>query len=184
MYRYHNNYEGYEFDENNYSVKYPWLTRSTMEYLPEDGWQFIEYKNYLNSKVNEKVSESDYKQGIRYLMVKLLGPGSVEQYNNFEPIDFSTQTRRGFFQFTEDDLLTLDLTQSQIDEGYRYLKIYVPSRQFRKGWTTLLEKENGWEVPHKIRQRRSRKQRKSRKQRDTGDKSILDEVKKYISIES
>ena len=175
--------KNYEFTENGTSVDFPWLTMSTMEYTFERGYQFIEHQNFLNSKVNDKVSEADYRDNIRYLKIKLLGEMTAERYLKLEDIDEDSNVQRKFCRILDQDLLELDLSQKELEDGFRYLKIYLPFDTFERGWLTTSEIEEGWSVSGKrnvVKSTSSKRRRKFRKRQK--ESKMMDEVKKYISI--
>lgn len=172
------------FNEVTYSVKFPWLPHTSSEYTYERGYQFIEYQNFLNSSVNDKVSELDYYNGMRYLKVKLSGKVFAVEFNKFEEIDSQSKIQRRFCRVLDSDILELDLNQNELAAGFRYLKIYLPFDSFSRGWLTASEKEDGWKIsgkkPRAPRDYSAQKRRKFRKHAKAN--SMLDEVKKYISI--
>ncbi|ADO67129.1 hypothetical protein crov096 [Cafeteria roenbergensis virus] len=172
------------FNQPTYSVKFPWLTHTNGEYTYERGYQFIEYQNFLNSSVNDKVGEFDYYNGMRYLKVKLSGKVTAAEYKEFDEIDEQSKIQRRLCRVLSSDILELDLNQNELAAGFRYLKIYLPFDSFSRGWFTASEKEDGWKIsgkrPRATRDYSAQKRRKFRKQAKSN--SMLEEVKKYISI--
>lgn len=171
------------YNDEGFSLEFPWLTMSTMEYTQEAGWQFVEYKNYLDNKTNEKVSESDYNNGMRYLRVKLMGHMTAERFNSLQDLDSDSNKQRRYCKVLDSDLLTLDLTHKQVEEGYRYLRIYVPTGKLQRGWTTMSERDDGWEIAYGPRAKTILSKNQKRKIRKRRNNKIMDDVKKYISIE-
>ena len=98
----------------------PWLTNSTAEFVEDNNWYFIKYKNYLNKKVNEKVSEDEYKNNIRYLKVKLMKNMTPKKHNDFLEKEHKT-VRMSLCKLVENvdlidlDLLDLDLEDVEVD---------------------------------------------------------------------
>lgn len=129
-----------------------------------DNIKIIEYENKLDDKVNEKVSETEYKLGMRYLKIKILG--------NDEKIYVDESKNRKLCNIIESDLLDLDLDQEELNNGYKYLKIYLPHQEFSKGWMSYSEKDSGWEVY-------SKKKVKNKKHKKN---NLMSEIKKYILV--
>lgn len=176
----------YKYNEDGSSVDFPWLNHTCMDLTFDKGYQYIEYQNFLSSKVNEKVSEADYDKGIRYLKVKLLGKMTADKFSKFTPVDSKSKIQRKFCRIQPNELLELDLNQQELSEGFRYLRIYVPFDILPKGWITMSEKEDGWQVAGKKRSRKSVSTHKSRRKqaKRARDPKMMEEVKKYISIQS
>ena len=173
------------FTEEGFHKEMPWLTYSTMEYVPENGYQFIEHGKFLDKKINEKVSESDYYSGTRYLKIKLMGEMTAERYVNLKPVEKEDSVYRKYCRVLESDLVSLDLTQKELNDGFRYLKIYVPTGRFEEGWVTYSEVDDGWQVSYKKNKVKSgvssSKRRKMNRRKN--QQKMMDEVKKYISVE-
>lgn len=176
--------EEHLYNAEGFSLQYPWLTMSTINYAEEDGWQFVEYKNFLDKKTNEKVSESDYYNGVRYLRVKLMGNMTADRFNSLKDVDPEDRKQRRFCKVLDSDMLTLDLTHKQVEDGYRYLKVYVPTGRLERGWLTLSEQEDGWDIAYGPTTQSLMSKNKKRKLRKIkNDSKIMEDVKKYISIE-
>lgn len=171
---------------------YPWLTSSSSEYSSENGWRMIKFRDYLDRKINEKVSESDYRSGVRYLRVKILKNPTEQQNEDFnDKMAENTKVQYRWCKIQESDLLELDLSQDELTNGHRFLKIYLPHYLYSKGWVSLSEKNDGWKVSGEaIPKRVYLKKKKEKKdkfmyknKRVNSLNSVSDEVKKYIKIE-
>lgn len=172
------------FDKNGFHKEMPWLSYTTMEYIPKNGYQFIEYSKFLDKKINEKVSEEEFFNGTRYLKIKLMGHITPEKYEELKLINKDNKVLYKYCYILECDLLTLDLTQKEQNNGYRYLKIYVINNRFEKGWITYSEKEQGWEVSYNKNTKTNLSRTKKRKLNyRKNQQKMMDEVKKYISVE-
>ena len=171
------------FDEEGRHKKMPWLTYSTMEYSPENGYCFIEHFKSLDTKLNEKVSESDYYNGVRYLKIRLMKNMDANRYNQIKPLSENSSKVRAYRRILDSDIIELDLTQSEYEKGYRYIKINMPTNKLENGWLTFSELEDGWNVStSKIATRVSENKKRKFRKRQNQNK-MMDEVKKYISVE-
>jgi hypothetical protein len=113
-----------------------------------------------------------------------MGEMTADRYSGLKPVTKEDKVFRKFCRVLDSDLLTLDLTQEEQDRGHRYLKIYVPTGRFEEGWLTYSEIEDGWNVSCQKTIRRDVSASKRRKlNRRKNQKKMLDEVKKYISVE-
>ena len=155
-----------------YVPEYKWLTHTTTEYTPENGWKFIEHEKHLDSELVKKVSEDDYRNGMRYLKVKFLG--------DINPFEFKRDKNKEYrySKIVDSDIVNLDLSQRELKEGYRYLRVYAPRKRFRYGWVSYSEKYDGW-VVNKNKHKPRRFKGKKRPKREY---KMMDEVKKYINI--
>jgi hypothetical protein len=163
---------------HHFKPDYNWLTLTTDNCTPENGWKFIEYEKHLDADLVKKVSESDYKSGMRYLKVRFLG--------DINPHEFKRKSAKEYkyAKVVESDIVNLDLSQSELSKGYRYIKVYVPNSRFRFGWVTYSEKEEGWITNKKKTPKRRyvSKRRNFRKRTDPSNTKMLDEIKQYISV--
>lgn len=157
-----------------YSLKYNWLTPTTTEYTPEAGWKFIEHDKHLDSELVKKVSENDYKNGMRYLKIRFLGDIDPFTYKRDKTKEYR------YAKIIDSDIVNLDLSQKELNNGFRYIKVYAPRKRFRFGWVSYSEKNDGWEVIK--RKHRNRKFHGKRKPYKKDKKNMMEEVKKYINI--
>ena len=163
-------------------------TNRINDYKYENGYQFIKYKNNLDSKINKKVSEVDYKKGIRYLKIKLMGNISDKKKSELKEIDPLSKNQRKFCRICETDIINLDLTQENLDKGYRYLKINLPFKSFEQGWLTQSDIDEGWKIAGNrkdIRRTRLKKVFKKKyipKKKNKDDLKLMEEVKQYITV--
>ena len=58
-----------------------------MEYHPDNGYKFVEFNKYVDKKINEKVSEKDYYDGMRYLKMRF-----INFYTQINDISLSLRT--------------------------------------------------------------------------------------------
>jgi len=165
-----------ENDEVDEMRNYPWIKNTFTDCIPENKWTFIEYENYLNSKTNDKVAQEEYYSGVRYLKIRLVDTTKDTDYKALVASSDSN-IKYKYCHIIESDLLRLDLTQTEIGEGFRYLKIYVPYLSIRKGWTTMSEYDDGWIVSKNKSVRNKKKN--SKKYKTT---QMMDDVMKYIQI--
>ena len=164
-----------EFRQNNAE----WLTPTTAEYTYQDGYQFVEYDNYIDKRVNEKVPQDDYYNGVRYLKIKLLGDLTNEQYQalDYNPDNKKTQVK--IMKIMPSDLLELDLTQQELNQGYRYLKVILPFYKFKSGFLTQSEMDDGWEVSHNVFSMKTLNKRKNKRKRRNN--KLREEAVKFLN---
>lgn len=172
-----------QFDEDCKHKEMPWLRNTMMDYVPENGYKFIEFDNVLDKRLNEKVSEKDYENGMRYLKVRVLNNLTVEEYNKLCELYVYGENHR-FTRVLESDVLTFDLTQKEQKRGYCYLKVFVPTGKLSKGWLTYSEIEDDWKISLRDCVRKHMLTNKKRKvRRQKRQRKMMDEVKKYISLQ-
>lgn len=171
------------YDEEGRHKEMPWLTYSTMEYVPENGYVFVEHFKSLDKKLNEKVSQEEYYNGVRYLKIKLMGKMDLNRYTQLKPFGSESSKSRRLCRVLESDIVDLDLTQKEKEKGYRYVKVNVPNGRMDKGWLTYSELDDGWRVSTSKQTKRISALRRKKLRKRQRQSKMMEEVKKYISVE-
>jgi len=136
--------------------KYPFMTKmqTCIDCNPDNGWQFIEYRDFIDKQVNEEfLSLETRNKGFRLLKTKLLGsePDKITKKDGFS---------YKYVKIGEKDTFTLDMNDEDINNGFRFIKIKVASLHAKKGWLTQSEIDDGWKIFKKTISRHYKKQTK------------------------